>query len=107
MWDCTNNRAMIYIDPCIKRVNVLAKIKSAFDLKNHVLAKDNHYRCQRRADSPFVDGIRNTTVIVRKADCENTACFLCSEIGTFVAVKYNYMGERRRTKENRSVIGYV
>ena len=61
---------MIYIDPCIKRVNVLAKIKAAFDLKNHVLAKDNHYRCQRCADSHFVDGIRNTTVIVRKADCE-------------------------------------
>lgn len=102
MWDCTNNRAIIYIDPCIKPVNVLAKIKAAFDLKNHVLAKDNHYRCQRRADSPFVDGIRNTTVIVGKA-----ACFLCSEIGTFVAVKYNYMGERRRTKENRGVMGYV
>ena len=75
MWDCTNNRAMIYIAPCIKRVNVLAKIKAAFDLKDHVLAKDNHYRCQRSAYSLFVDGIRNITVLVRKADCENAVCF--------------------------------
>ena len=72
MWDCTNNRAMIYIASCIKRVNVLAKIKAAFDLKDHVLAKDNHYRCQRSADSLFVDGIRNITVLVRKADCEKS-----------------------------------
>ena len=77
MWDCTNNRAIIYIDPCIKRANVLAKIKAAFDLTDYVLAEDDHYCCQRSADSLFVDGIRNITVLVRKADCEKSSLLFC------------------------------
>lgn len=47
MWDCTNSRATIYLDLCIKRANVLAKIKAAFDLTDYVLAEDEHYRCKR------------------------------------------------------------
>lgn len=50
MWDCTNNRAIIYIDPCITRANVLAKIKAAFDLTDYVLAEDDHYCCKGCVD---------------------------------------------------------
>ena len=104
MWDCTNNRAMIYIDPCIKRVNVLAKIKAAFDLTDYVLAEDDHYCCQRSADSLFVDGIRNITVLVRKADCENAVCFFVYRKWCARCCKIRSNGG---TKEDRSVMGYA
>ena len=55
VWDCTNYRAIIYIDPCIKRANVLAKIKAAFDLTDYVLAEDDHYHCKRCVDLLFGD----------------------------------------------------
>ena len=55
VWDCTNNRVIIYIDPCIKRANVLAKIEAAFGLTDYVLAEDDRYRCKRCVESFFGD----------------------------------------------------
>lgn len=46
VWDCAENRAIIYIDPCINNKGVLEKIKSAFGLTEYVTAEDDHYRCK-------------------------------------------------------------
>ena len=46
VWDCTNNRAIIYIDRCINTPEVLAKIKEAFDLQDYAVEFDEHYRCR-------------------------------------------------------------
>lgn len=55
VWDCTNCRAIIYIDPCIMRADVLEKIKNAFELTDFVLAEDDHYRCKRCVGRLFGD----------------------------------------------------
>ena len=46
VWDCTNNRAIIYIDRCINIPEVLAKINEAFNLQDYVVESDEHYRCR-------------------------------------------------------------
>ena len=46
VWDCTNNRATVYIDRCINTPEVLAKIKEAFDLQDYAVEFDDHYRCR-------------------------------------------------------------
>ena len=47
VWDCTNNRAIVYIDRCINKPNVIEKIKDAFGLTDFVTESDGHYRCRR------------------------------------------------------------
>ena len=53
VWDCTNHRAVIYIDRCINNPEVLTKIEEAFDLQDYVVASDEHYRCRNCVDELF------------------------------------------------------
>ena len=53
VWDCTNDRAIIYIDRCIDQPQVLAKIKEVFELWDYTVAFDDHYRCRRCAGNLF------------------------------------------------------
>lgn len=46
VWDCTNNRAIIYIDRCINTPEVIEKIKSAFELQYYTIDFDSHYSCR-------------------------------------------------------------
>ena len=46
IWDKVNNRAIIYIDPCIQNQIVLDKIVSAFEIESYVVAGDDHYHCK-------------------------------------------------------------
>lgn len=46
IWDKTNNRAIIYIDRCINKPEVIDKIKEAFRITNYVVEYDDHYRCK-------------------------------------------------------------
>ena len=46
VWDITNNRAIIYIDPCINREDVLSQIIDAFDIGDYVVEYDDHYHCK-------------------------------------------------------------
>jgi hypothetical protein len=55
VWDCTNNKAIIYIDPCIKKANVIEKIKKAFELTEYDLSEDDHYHCKKCVGSLFED----------------------------------------------------
>ena len=51
VWDCTNNRAIIYIDRCINTPEVIEKIKSAFELKYFTVEFDSHYCCRKCVDN--------------------------------------------------------
>jgi len=53
IWGLTHGRAIVYIDPCIKRPDVLAQIAAAFELGDYVVAQDEHYRCRRCAGELF------------------------------------------------------
>ena len=44
VWDCTNNRGIIYIDPCIKEK--AEEISRRFRLKTYVVEEDEHYHCK-------------------------------------------------------------
>ena len=46
VWDCTNNRAIIYIDKCINKPEIISKIKPAFEIQNYTVEFDDHYRCR-------------------------------------------------------------
>ena len=46
VWDCTNNRAIIYVDRCINIPKVIEKIKVSFELQDFTLEFDSHYRCK-------------------------------------------------------------
>ena len=47
IWDTTNNRAIIYIDPCIRNEDVLGKVVDAFEVEDYVVSEDDHYHCRR------------------------------------------------------------
>lgn len=47
VWDCTNNRAIIYVDRCINIPKVIEKIKVSFELQDYIVEFDNHYRCSK------------------------------------------------------------
>ena len=47
LWDEQKNHSIIYIDPCIHRDNVLSQIIEAFDIEDHVVEYDDHYRCKK------------------------------------------------------------
>lgn len=55
VWDCSNNKAIIYIDPCIRKENIIEEIKAAFCLTEYILAEDDHYRCKNCVGSLFDD----------------------------------------------------
>ncbi len=46
VWDISNDRAIIYIDRCIEKPEILEKIVAAFDLPDYVIEHDDHYRCR-------------------------------------------------------------
>ncbi|MBQ9544888.1 MAG: hypothetical protein IJV00_07165 [Clostridia bacterium] len=55
VWDRTNCRAIIYIDRCIDKPAIVAKIAEAFGLTDFVTAYDDHYRCRRCVGDLFGD----------------------------------------------------
>ena len=57
VWDCTNERAIIYVDRCIDGPEVIEKIKSAFRLSGceYVVEYDDHYRCRKCVGDLFAD----------------------------------------------------
>lgn len=50
VWDCTNNRAIVYIDKCINNLEVLAVIAKAFELTEYAVEYDLHYHCKDCVD---------------------------------------------------------
>ena len=55
IWDSVNNRAIIYIDRCINKPQVIQKIKTAFEFNNFIIEYDDHYRCRRCIGDIFAD----------------------------------------------------
>ena len=55
VWDKTNDRAIIYIDSCINKPEVIDKIKSAFGITDYVVEYDDHYRCKNCVGDLFND----------------------------------------------------
>lgn len=55
VWDCSGNKAIIYIDPCINRESVLNEIRIAFDLEDFITEDDDHYHCKKCVGSLFDD----------------------------------------------------
>lgn len=53
IWDTTHQRAIVYIDPCINRQDVLAKIVTAFELTDFVIEPDEHYHCKQCVGEQF------------------------------------------------------
>ena len=53
VWDCGNDRAVVYIDRCVNRPDVLQKICEAFELTDYVAERDDHYRCRRCVGNLF------------------------------------------------------
>ena len=53
VWDKTNNKAIIYIDPCINNNEVIGKVLETFDLKDYVIAFDDHYHCKNCVEEYF------------------------------------------------------
>ncbi len=46
VWDTEASRAIVYIDRCIRRPEVLERIAAAFELGDYVVESDGHYRCR-------------------------------------------------------------
>ena len=53
VWDEEAGRAVVYIDPCIRRPEVLEKIAAAFELGDYVVEGDVHYHCKACSDAIF------------------------------------------------------
>jgi hypothetical protein len=49
IWDCTNRRGIIYIDPCIK--DRAEEVAHKYHLQECVLEEDEHYHCKSCVDS--------------------------------------------------------
>ncbi len=54
VWDCTNNHAIIYIDSCINKPEVISKIKETFELEDYTAEFDDHYRCRECVEKNIV-----------------------------------------------------
>ena len=52
VWDITENRAVVYIDPCI--LNAVDKIARAYHLKDYVVMQDDHYHCKNCTDKAML-----------------------------------------------------
>lgn len=50
VWDIPNNKAIIYIDPCINNGTVLLMIKTKFNLTDFAVEGDVHYHCKKCSD---------------------------------------------------------
>lgn len=50
MWDMTKNEAVIYIDRCINKHDILTKIIEVFNLRKYRVEYDEHYRCKNCMD---------------------------------------------------------
>lgn len=48
-------KAIIYIDLCIDKKNVLDEIAEAFEIGEYVTASDFHYHCKNCSDALFDD----------------------------------------------------
>ena len=46
VWDTEAAQAVVYIDRCIRRPEVLEKIAAAFELEDYRVEEDSHYRCK-------------------------------------------------------------
>ena len=46
VWDLTNERAIIYIDPCVNTASVIKQVIEAFCLDYYVIRYDDHYHCK-------------------------------------------------------------
>lgn len=55
IWDKEKSKAIIYIDPCIDKKNVLDEIAEAFKIGEYVTASDFHYHCKNCSDALFDD----------------------------------------------------
>ena len=55
IWDKTNDRAIIYIDRCINKPEVIDKVKEAFGITDYVIEYDDHYRCKNCVGDLFND----------------------------------------------------
>lgn len=53
IWDSTNNRSIIYIDPCINNAAVLSEIIKVFGIDAYVVSGDDHYHCRKCVGSLF------------------------------------------------------
>lgn len=54
VWACSNDQAIIYIDPCINCENVLSQIIVAFDIGDYVVECDDHYHCKKCVGILFI-----------------------------------------------------
>ena len=46
VWDTEREEAIVYIDRCIRRPEVLEQVKAAFELGDFRVEGDSHYRCK-------------------------------------------------------------
>lgn len=53
IWDSTNGRAIIYIDPCINNAATIGKIAKAFSISDYTVEGDIHYHCKKCSDCIF------------------------------------------------------
>ena len=53
VWNCTNNRAIIYIDRCINISEVISTITEVFELQDYLVEFDDHYRCKDCVEDLF------------------------------------------------------
>ncbi len=53
IWDKEKNYAVIYIDSCINKENVLEEIIKAFEIADYVVEQDEHYCCKNCVGNLF------------------------------------------------------
>ncbi len=53
IWDTTNQRAIVYIDPCINKASILKQISAAFALEQFTVESDDHYHCKNCVGNLF------------------------------------------------------
>ena len=46
IWERMKEQAIIYIDPCIDRPDIVNKIIDTFELSSYTMASDEHYHCK-------------------------------------------------------------
>lgn len=51
VWDIASQRAILYIDPCIRQERVIRQIKAVFHLEDVVIQSDVHYHCRMCSDA--------------------------------------------------------
>ena len=46
VWDCSNNRGIIYIDPCINKPEIIELLIKEYELIDYTVEGDIHYQCR-------------------------------------------------------------